>query len=113
MQNAQPAAQPRAKAACRDPHHSSARYESDASGLRRPARYHDDSADARSYLAPGVCMIAPVATALVITCAVSPAITFVVLRSKGYSLLTASLGVATGPLGLLVAVAAPSHLPTS
>ena len=58
-------------------------------------------------------MLVPVATALVITCAVSPAITFVVLRSKGYSPLTASLGVATGPLGLLVAVAAPSHLPTS
>jgi hypothetical protein len=58
-------------------------------------------------------MIAPVATALVIACAVSPAITFVVFRGKGYSLLTASLGVATGPLGLLLAVAAPSHLPTS
>ena len=114
MQNAQPAAQPRARAACRDPHHSSARHEGgDTSGSRRPARYHEDAADARSYPAPGVGMIAPVAAALVITCAVSPAITFVVLRSKGYRLLTASLGVATGPLGLLLAVAAPSHLPTS
>ncbi len=58
-------------------------------------------------------MIIPVATALAITCAVSPAITFVVLRSKGYSRITASLGVATGPMGLLLAIAAPSHLPAS
>jgi hypothetical protein len=114
MQNAQPVAQPRAKAACRDPQHSSARHESaDASGSRPPVRYHEDSADGRSYPAAGVCMIVPVAAALVITCAVTPAITFVVLRSKGYGRLTASLGVATGPLGPLLAIAAPSHLPTS
>jgi hypothetical protein len=75
--------------------------------------YQDDFADARSYPAAGVFMIIPVAAALAITCAVSPAITFVVLRSKGYSLLTAGLGVATGGLGLLLAVAAPSHLPAS
>jgi hypothetical protein len=58
-------------------------------------------------------MIISVATTLAITCALSPAMTFVVLRSKGYSRKTASLGVATGPLGLLAAIAAPSHLPAS
>ena len=58
-------------------------------------------------------MILPVAAALVITCAVSPAITFVVLRRKGYSLLTASLGVAAGGLGPLLAIAAPTRLPAS
>lgn len=113
MQNAGTTAPPHARAR-RDPHHPSARRNrDDAPGSRRPVPDHDGPADARPYAAPGVCMIIPVATALAITCAVSPAITFVVLRSKGYSLITASLGVATGPMGLLLAIAAPSHLPAS
>ncbi len=56
-------------------------------------------------------MIAPVAAAMVIAWAASPAITFVLLRSKGYGLISASLGVAAGALGLLLAIAAPSHRP--
>lgn len=58
-------------------------------------------------------MITPAAAALVIACALSPAITFVVLRNKGYGLITASLGVAAGALGMLIAIAAPSRLPAS
>ncbi len=113
MQNAEATA-PAHAGACRDPHRPSARRNSgDAPGSPRPVPNDDGFADARSYPAPGVCVIIPVATALVLTCALSPAITFVVLRSKGYSPVTASLGVAAGTLGLLVAVAAPSHLPAS
>jgi len=37
----------------------------------------------------------------------------VVLRDKGYGLITASLGVATGALGLLMAIAAPSRVPVN
>jgi hypothetical protein len=111
MQNAEATAPPHARAG-RDPHHPSARRNGgDAPGSRRPVPNDDDFADARPYPAPG--MIIPVAAALVITCALSPAITFVVLRSKGYSPVTASLGGAAGPLGLLLAIAAPSHLPAS
>lgn len=113
MQNSEATAPPHARA-CRDPGNPSARRNGgDAPGSLRPVPYHDDFADARSYPAPGLRMIIPVAAALAITCAVTPAITFVVLRSKGYGLLTAGLGVATGGLGLLLAIAAPSHLPAS
>jgi hypothetical protein len=113
MQNAETTAPARARARL-DPHHPSARRPGgDARGSRRPVPDHDDPADARLYSAPGVCMIIPVAAALAVTCALSPAMTFVMLRSKGYSRTTASLGVATGPLGVLAAIAAPSHLPAS
>jgi hypothetical protein len=117
MQNAE--AKPAHAGTSQDPHHPSARRNGDDTpGSPRPIPYYDDFdyddfADARWYSAPGVFMIVPVATALVITCAISPAITFVVLRDKGYSLVAASLGVVTGPMGLLLAIAAPSRLPAS
>jgi hypothetical protein len=99
-------------AARRDLHHPSPRPATgDRTGLRWALPPEDDFGGINPHLAVAVGMITPAAAALVIACALSPAITFVVLRNKGYSLLTASLGVATGALGLLIAIAAPSRLP--
>jgi len=113
MEEAQ-AANPSQSAARRDlPHQSLHPAPADGAGLRRPLPPEDDFGSISSHPIATAGMIIPAAAALLIACALSPAITFVVLRSKGYRLITASLGVAAGVLGLLLAIAAPSRLPAS
>jgi hypothetical protein len=81
-------------------------------GPSRPYRRLDNG-DGLASGSPAASMITPVAAAIVIACTLSPAISFVLLRSKGYSLLTASVGVAAGALGLLIAIVAPSRRPVN
>jgi hypothetical protein len=110
VKKAEATAPPQATA-CRDPRRPSARHQrGDAVASRQPLSYQDHFAAAGPHLGPGASLIAPAAAALVIAWAVSPAITFVLLRSKGYGLITGGLGVAAGALGLLLAIAAPSRL---
>ncbi len=111
MEKTEATASPQATAS-RGPRSRSARPDAgDALSSRRPLPNEDHFAGVRLRAEPGAAMIAPVAAAMVIAWAASPAITFVLLRSKGYGLISASLGVAAGALGLLLAIAAPSHRP--
>ena len=101
-------------AACQAFHHPPAHFATgESADPRRSFGRQGDCGNLGSYPAAAAAMIAPAAAALVIACALSPAITFVVLRSKGYSPIAASLGVAAGALGLLIAIAAPSHRPAN
>jgi hypothetical protein len=88
VKKAEATAPPQATA-CRDPRRPSARHQKRRPvGSRQPLSYQDHFAAAGTHLEPGASLIAP-AAALVIAGAVSPAITFVLLRSKGYDLITA------------------------
>lgn len=105
------AANPSQPAARRGLHHpSSPPTTGGGPGPRGAHPPEDDFGSISSSPAAAAAMITPVAAALVIACALSPAITFVVLRNKGYGLITANLGVAAGALGMLIAIAAPSRL---